>query len=295
MIRSMTGFGSASAQVDGARYVIEVRSFNGKFFKALLRLPEELQGIEPELEAALAKHLNRGSVVATVRYSDMSADAAASINTKAVQRYLQQLLEIPGLDHGPARIDVGALINLPGVVMSETGEELLERARDVLLGIAEEASKKVLHMRTREGEKVRNEFHDHLTEISDHLAAVGDRVPEVVDRYQQRLRQRMTTLLAESGAAARDEDVLREVAMFAERSDIAEEVSRLNGHIEQFGEIINAQNDKPAGRTLDFLSQEMLREANTIASKCLDGEISRRIVQIKGVIDRIKEQAQNVE
>ncbi|MHC4910569.1 MAG: DUF1732 domain-containing protein, partial [Planctomycetota bacterium] len=97
------------------------------------------------------------------------------------------------------------------------------------------------------------------------------------------------------GAAVREEDLLREVAVFAERSDISEEVSRLQGHLMQFMEIIDGDTSKPAGRTLDFLAQEMLREANTIGSKCLDVEVSRRIVEIKGSIDRLKEQAQNVE
>ena len=102
-------------------------------------------------------------------------------------------------------------------------------------------------------------------------------------------------MLADTGTDVRDEDLIREVAIYAERSDIAEEVSRLQGHLEQFAEIIDADGGEPAGRTLGFLSQEMLREANTIGSKCLDVEISRRIVEIKSAIDRIKEQAQNVE
>ena len=101
--------------------------------------------------------------------------------------------------------------------------------------------------------------------------------------------------MAESGSAIGQEDLIREVAVYAERSDISEEVSRLQGHLQQFAEILNADQGGPAGRTLDFLSQEMLREANTIASKCLDIDISREIVQIKGAIDRIKEQVQNVE
>lgn len=295
MIRSMTGFGSASTQVDGAHYVVEIRSFNSKFFKALIRLPEPLQGLEPELETTVARELTRGSVVVTVRFSDTSANAAAMINAAAVQRYLDQLFAVPGIDHGSARIDIGALFNLPGVVITETGVELLEQTRPILLPLAAEACGRVMEMRVREGETLHDDLHLHIREINENLDVVADRVSVVVDLYQDRLRQRMAALLAESGAAVRDEDLLREVAVFAERSDIAEEVSRLQGHMRQFGEIIDAGSGDPVGRTLDFLSQEMLREANTIASKCLDVEISRRIVQIKGAIDRIKEQAQNVE
>ena len=116
-------------------------------------------------------------------------------------------------------------------------------------------------------------------------------MPRVVDR----LRQRLATALKELGATVSDADLVREVAIFAERSDIAEEVARLSGHVAQFRSVIDASNPQPAGRTLDFLAQEMLREANTIASKSGDVEISRRVVEIKTAIDRIKEQAQNAE
>jgi uncharacterized protein (TIGR00255 family) len=139
------------------------------------------------------------------------------------------------------------------------------------------------------------DLHGHCDVIAGHLQVIAERAPVVVELYQERLSQRMKTLLAREGTALRDEDLLREVAIFAERSDIAEEVSRLQGHLVQFQEIIDDRSGQPVGRTLDFLSQEMLREANTIGSKCLDVEVSRRIVEIKGGIDRVKEQAQNVE
>jgi uncharacterized protein (TIGR00255 family) len=295
MIRSMTGFGSASANADGAHFSVEVRSVNNRYFKSQVRLPDELQGLEGEIESALAKRLSRGSIVVTVRYADTSANAASQINASAVQRYLEQLLAIPGLAHGSARIDIAALLALPGVVINDSQEARIEQARKVLLRLVGEACDKVLVMRTREGESLLADFHKHCALIDQHLAVVRERVPVTVQMYQDRLRQRMTALLAESGHAVREEDMLREVAVFAERSDIAEEVARLQGHLQQFESIINADGDDPAGRTLDFLSQELLREANTIGSKCLDVEISRRIVEIKGAIDRIKEQAQNVE
>ena len=121
------------------------------------------------------------------------------------------------------------------------------------------------------------------------------RAPAVVASYQDRLRVRLTAALKDLGSTVSDSDVIKEVAIFAERSDIAEEIARLGGHVEQFRSIIEPSNPQPAGRALDFLAQEMLREANTIASKSGDVEISRRVVEIKTAIDRIKEQAQNAE
>ncbi|MHC4318961.1 MAG: YicC/YloC family endoribonuclease [Planctomycetota bacterium] len=291
----MTGFGVASAEVDGARYVVEVRSLNSKYFKALVRLPEDLQGLEGELEPVLARRLSRGSVVLTVRFSDVSADAAARINAKALRQYLEQLQSAAGSGQGDLNIDMGAVLSLPGVVISDTGEALIERARPVLLGLVDKACMRVLAMRNREGVTLHDELHKHRRQIADRLAVIGRRAPEVVEQYRVRLRERIDALLAESSSALRDEDLIREVAVYAERSDITEEVARLQGHLEQFAEIIDAADEEPSGRTLDFLSQEMLREANTIASKCLDVEISREIVEVKGGIDRIKEQVQNVE
>ena len=132
-------------------------------------------------------------------------------------------------------------------------------------------------------------------QVESRLAEVRARAPEVVAAYQDRLRQRLAAALKELGQSASDADIIREVAIFAERTDIAEEVARLGGHLEQFRALIDPVNPQPAGRTLDFLAQEMLREANTIASKSGDVEISRRVVEIKTAIDRIKEQAQNAE
>jgi uncharacterized protein (TIGR00255 family) len=230
-----------------------------------------------------------------VRYADASASAAAKININAVGSYVRQLLTIPGPDHDSLRIDVGALLALPGVVIADSGEERLNVARRALLRLVDEACDRMLVMREREGRMLLQDLQKHSRQIDQHLDVVKQRVPATVQLFQERLRQRMQTLLAESGATVRDEDLLREVAVHAERTDIAEEVARLEGHLQQYREIITASNDEPAGRTLDFLSQELLREANTIASKCLDVEISRRIVEIKGAIDRIKEQVQNVE
>lgn len=295
MIRSMTGFGAASAKENGVAYVVEIRSLNNRYLKVQVRLPEELQGLEAELDTAVSRRLSRGSIVVTAKYSDTSANAAAEINTQAVQRYLEQLLNVPGLDHTAARIDLGAFINLPGVVVNGTGEERIEQARTVLMNLVDKACDGLQTMRVREGRTLQEELHRHCTVIKEHLDVVMECVPRTVEQYQDRLRQRMNALLAESGTAVRDEDLLREVAYYAERSDVAEELARLRGHLDQFQEIIDAENGEPSGRTLDFLSQEMLREANTIASKCLDVEVSRRIVEIKSGIDRIKEQVQNVE
>ncbi|MFZ9915189.1 MAG: endoribonuclease YicC domain-containing protein, partial [Phycisphaerales bacterium] len=167
--------------------------------------------------------------------------------------------------------------------------------RPIVARLVDEACDRVLAMRAREGEGISRELTRHGEAIRAALAHVAARAPQATSAYQERLRARMNSLLAEVGATAAEQDLLREVAVFAERSDVAEEVARLSGHLQQFEQVIAPAHPEPAGRTLDFLSQEMLREANTIASKSQDVEIARRVVEMKTAIDRIKEQAANAE
>ena len=287
----MTGFGSASSRNDGLALLVEVRSVNNKFFKPHIRLPDTLQGLEAELDSFLSRHFKRGSVTATIKYSDHSSRAVASLNTDAMKKYIEQIRDVD--EH--LTIDAGRLLSLPGVLMHDTGEEFLETIRPILMKLLDEACRSAIVMRNREGEALEQDLALHLDKINVHLENIKVRAPEIVTDYEQRLRQRMESLLSDIGKEVADSDLLREVAVFAERTDICEEISRLDGHIEQFRELVGGDNYEPIGRTLDFLAQEMLRESNTIASKCLDGETSRRIVEVKGAIDRIKEQVQNAE
>ncbi len=292
----MTGFGSASAEAEGCRFAVEVKSVNNRFFKAVVRVPEELSTLETEIETAVAKRLARGSVMVLVRFVPGGAVAAAEVNPDAARTALTALLAaLPVELRDRATVDLGALLAVPGVLRTDGVEGIVEFARPVVLRLVDEACAAVVETRAREGGSIARELARHGDAIETALAVVRERAPFATSAYQERLRQRMNTLLAEIGATAAESDLLREVAAFAERSDIAEEVVRLSGHLVQFREVIAPAQTEPAGRTLDFLSQEMLREANTIASKSQDVEIARRVVEMKTAIDRIKEQAANAE
>ena len=295
MIRSMTGFGGAAREESGRRFSVEIRSVNARYFKVQVRLPDELAALEADLERLLSHRLSRGSVTVSVKFSDRSADAAAAVNVAAVARYIEQLMALPGAADPAFRIDAATLLTLPGALDEATGGYLIENARPLIESLVLDAADEMITMREREGEALHADLLSHVTEIDRNLAEVAQRAQVVVELFQARLRQRMDSLLKESGVSARDEDLLREVAVFAERSDIAEEINRLGGHLVQFRDLLAADGSKPVGRTMDFLAQEMLREANTIGSKCLDVEVGRRIVEVKGAIDRLKEQVQNVE
>lgn len=296
MIRSMTGFGEASVTIGDAHYYLEVRSLNSKYFKAVIRLPEEFQVLEAELETELRHRLNRGSIFMTVKHSDVSGDVAHTINELALSKYIDQLKKLPQVASGAVKIEIAPLLSLPGVLQPPIDEEArLAAARKSLLQLLEKGCERLVQMREREGKALRSDLMLHRDVVVDRLKLVQQRSPVISAEYEKRLKNRIQQMVKDMGMAIQPVDVVREIAIAAERSDISEEVARLTGHMDQFTQILSDGEYKPVGRTLDFLTQEMLREANTIASKCGDAEISRWIVEIKGSIDRIKEQVQNVE
>ncbi|GMV27172.1 MAG: YicC family protein [Phycisphaerae bacterium] len=296
MIRSMTGFGEASAQIDGVHYFVEVRSLNNKYFKGVIRLPEAFQSLEAELESLLRQRLTRGTITLIASSNDSSASAAYTINQAALSRYIDQLKALPVVAGGDIKLDISALLALPGVLQPPADEEeRLLRARNAFTSILIKACGALVAMREREGRMLVEELLQQRQYIQDRLGRIRERCPVAVADYEQRLKSRIEMLLQGHDARVDAVDLIREIAVYAERTDIAEEVTRLSGHLDQFGQLLTAVEDRPVGRTLDFLAQEMLREANTIASKSPDAETSRLIVEIKGAIDRIKEQAQNVE
>ena len=301
MIRSMTGFGDASAQIDGVHYHVEERSLNNKYFKATIRLPEHLQALEAPIDAVLRRTLNRGTITFTAAVADTSASAAMEVNHEALSRYIEQVLAAPAMSANAASrervsIDAANLLSLPGVLRPPSDEsDRLGKAISVLEDLAGKACEQLVAMREREGEALLVDLLGERDAIVERLGEIREKAPAVVLAYETRLRERIDALLTEAGVALQPVDVIREIASYAERTDIAEEISRLGGHMEQFEQLLSAKDLKPIGRTLDFLAQEMLREANTIASKSPDSDISKRTVEIKGSIDRIKEQVQNVE
>lgn len=296
MIRSMTGFGEASTQNDGVHYFVEVRSLNNKYFKAIIRLPDEFQGLEADMEIQLKRDITRGTVTVRASCTDVSESAAYAINHKALERYIAQLRKAEPIARGELTIDAGTLLSLPGVLQPPVNEESrLIAARGAFKALLAEACEHLISMRCREGHMLVEELRSQRDLITDRLSRIATRAPGVVAEYENRLRTRLKAMVGEAGLTVDPVDLVREIAIYAEKTDIAEELQRLGGHIEQFSEMIENEDERPIGRTLDFLAQEMLREANTIASKSADSGISRLIVEIKGAIDRIKEQVQNVE
>lgn len=297
MIRSMTGFGDASAGAGGVSYTLELRSLNNKFFKLSCRLPEELLGLEAELESYLRKRVARGSFGLNLKMRLDGESAASKINEDALMAYLGHLEVVREKVHDQSmHIDLTQLLAMPGVMQpAQDAEAMLKTARPVVIKLLDGALAKLLSMRTTEGAALATDLSGLLNVILEKVEVVAERSPRVVDEYHDKLRARVDELMAKAQLKVNETDLIREVAVFADRADIAEELTRMRGHVAQFREVIAADDDAPAGRTLDFLAQEMLREANTMGSKCNDAQISRCVVELKSTIDRIKEQVQNVE
>jgi len=293
MIVSMTGFGDASAERGGTHYAVEVRSLNNRFFKPVIKLPDTLSGLEPELEGMLRERLGRGSITYILKTRTDSPEVAYRLNVAALQTYLDQLRQVKGLGE-MVQIDLAGLVSLPGVCQ-EPRDDVDEMAAHgpVVRELTARAIDKLSAMRKREGEVLFADLMKHVTIIRTNLSEIAALAPGVVEEYHRRLRDRVTKLLAAAEAQVSQVDLIKEVAVFAERADVAEEITRLGAHTTAFEQA--CRSGEHAGRKLDFIAQEMLREANTIAAKANDAELARRVIEIKGAIDRVKEQVQNVE
>ena len=292
MLRSMTGFGSASCSEGGLTVGVEVRSVNNRHRKCLVRLPEEFLPLEGPLERAVAEHFQRGSLTVSVRVQESEGSQAGRIDEQAFQRYLSQLLAMPGVDHSATKIDLAGILNLPGVVVFEE-EERMTQIGALAHSAAKEACEQLQRMREVEGQALEQDLLTQCDAIEERLSTIRLALPGISQHHEDRMLQRMREMLESLNVSEDPRDLVREVAFFAERSDISEEVTRMDAHLLQFRELLTG-ND-PVGRTLDFLTQEMLRETNTIGSKVQQVDVSRAIVEIKSAVDRLKEQVQNVE
>jgi uncharacterized protein (TIGR00255 family) len=225
---------------------------------------------------------------------NISGEAFFDIDENAMKTYVHRLSNLLGDDDEHSRIDLASLLSLPGIVQPVVpDQEQLEKMRQVILSLTQDAFDMLKQSRTEEGKSLTADMLVNLDRIADNLKVVRGRVGGVVEEYHARLKERVDQLLAKAQLNI-DQDLLaREVAVFADRSDIAEELSRLTAHLEQFRKC--CQTGGAVGRRLDFITQEMLREANTIASKSSDTMINQSVIEMKCAIDRIKEQVQNVE
>jgi uncharacterized protein (TIGR00255 family) len=292
----MTGYGEASYQSDTLSLAVELRALNNRYLKVSLRALEPYNLLEPEFEKVIRRTVRRGTIQVHLRMRRQQSTGDFQINATALKSYVQQLrglFEELGLrDRG--EVLLGQALALPGVVPEPGANALnLEEEWPLLERVLEQALTKLQAMRQEEGKAMTQELLQHRDHIAGQLARIRDRAPGVSLAFRDRLLERVRQLLAELDVQIDRSDLIKEVSIFAERSDIAEEVTRLASHLDQFQEIMN--ESESTGRKLEFLTQEMFREANTIGSKASDVTISKHVVEIKGTLEKIRELVQNVE
>jgi len=294
MINSMTGYGYAEGQFDDVIYAVEIRSVNSRYFKARIRVPEMFGFLEEDIDRLLRDSLSRGTVSCVIRPRSVPVESLYNIDESALKSYMGVLKKAADSVDVDSTIDIAALMALPGVVLPALiDEQKALQLKEKILEITEEAAGQVRQMRAAEGAALAADLQAQCEAMKEQLTFIRENCDDVLKGYRDKLKRRIDELLSEGKLKIDEATLAREVAVFADRSDISEELARLGSHLERFNE--SCQSGGQSGRRLDFISQEMLREANTIASKAFDMEIINRIVEIKCRIDRIKEQVQNIE
>ncbi|MBP7051709.1 MAG: YicC family protein [Phycisphaerae bacterium] len=294
MLNSMTGYGEAAGELEGVSYAVEVKTVNNRYLKTIIKLPEGVTFLEEEIDRELRKRLSRGTVNYVLRLRGASAGALFEIDQAALASIVSRLKAISSSVGATGTIDLAGLLALPGIVQPvQPDEEQSARIKQLVLHLTGQALDKLQQMREAEGRFLQADLDKHCDIMVQELNAIRKWSGSVVLEYAKRLRRRVEELLAEAKLKLDEQTLAREVAILADRSDISEEMARLDAHLQQFRQI--CKTDGQAGRRLDFLSQEMLREANTVASKAADADIAKSVVDIKCCIERLKEQIQNIE
>jgi len=288
MIASMTGFARREATGPWGTLVCELRSVNHRFLECSFRLPDELRITEPELRQVATRELKRGKVDCTLTYRPShGAETALEIDRPALDRVVARVSELATVFPNHHTVNLMDVLRWPGVVREDSagGEELLGGARKLFI----EAVADMVATRAREGVRLRELIEQRCTSLESLVAVVRARLPEVQARVRERLNERLAELKAQV-----DQDRLeQELALLLQRLDVDEELDRLTGHIEEIRRVTAA--NEPAGRRLDFLMQELNREANTLSSKSQDLETTRAAVEMKVTIEQMREQVQNIE
>jgi uncharacterized protein (TIGR00255 family) len=291
---SMTGFGDARHERSGHALSAEVRTINNRHFKLNLRTTEGYGALESRIEAVVREYVRRGTVNVNVRIRHMSSAGDYRVNPEVLEAYVDQLQKIAAKRNLPEEMRLESLIGLPGVI-----EELSTEAHDadnvwpLLEPTLRAALENLTEMRMAEGNALSDDLRRQCETVDASLKNIAARSPQIVEGYRQRLQDRVGEALAQFKVAIEPLDLVREVCVFADRSDISEEIVRLRSHLGQFAQAMQAADS--AGRKLEFICQEMGRETNTIGSKASDAEISHEVVEIKTALERIREQIQNVE
>jgi len=290
----MTGYGRTESVVNSRKYTVEIKSLNHRYLEISLRLPAALSPLELEIKKKISGRFTRGRIDANIRMDSeygYISESKYELNLPLIRNYYELLVKLR------EELALNDEITLTMMTAFRDAFVLKESSPDLsvllgeLEGILDNAMVVLLEMRKKEGENIYRDLMLRIDLITKSLDSIALRAPQVVLEYQKRLIERVKELTG--GMALDDLRLAQEVAFMADKSDITEEIVRFKSHILQFGDLLHSVD--AAGRNIDFLLQEMIREVNTIGSKSSDAEISRKVIEIKTELARIREQAQNIE
>ena len=291
---SMTGFGTSNLRSKDLTVSTEIKTVNNRYLKISLRVSEGYGLHEPQMENLIRKKISRGTVTVFVRVVREYKAGDTRINESLLRTYFEQVQAI-GHSLGVAPPSLEKFLELPGVIQEERvlSEEHAKMTEEIVLQSLEEAVAELQKMRQMEGESMRKDLSLNLESLKIEIAAVEKLAPTVVKHYRQKLTERIGKLMNENNFVLDAADLAREIALFADKSDISEEIVRFRSHLVQFADVLG--KEECCGRKLDFLTQEMFRETNTIGSKSNDAEIIKHVIEMKTAIERMREMLQNVE
>lgn len=290
-MQSMTGYGRCRLERDGREMTVELKSVNHRFLDIAVRMPRNLGFLEDVIRKELSTRINRGHVDVFVTYANTRDDArVVNVDVPLLSAYKEAIDTIGHVTHAREDMSVSQYARLPDVLTVSEREEDREAVEMLIREVLGEAMNELCQMRSREGERLRADVLDKITTLQTLRDAIAQRAPSVVEDYRDKLQARLSQLIS---GQLDEQRLAQEVALFADRAAIDEELVRLKSHFAQIAALCDAQ--EAVGRRLDFLVQELNREVNTIGSKASDLQIAQNVVSAKAEIEKLREQVQNIE
>ncbi len=292
MIKSMTGYGRAEQLFDSYKINVEIKSVNNRYLDVNTKVYKQYSFIEEVVRECVSSALSRGKVDIFVQIETVGEEEiVVSLNDGVVKGYREAMEKISDVANVPDDIAVSSFLRLPDVFVIEKQEKDKDKISKDAKEVIEKAIRDLSDNRQREGERLKNFFDSCIVNIKEILSVIKERSPQTVDEYKQKMKERIEDIL--SGVEVDESRLLTEVGIFADKVNITEEIIRFESHLKEYAHLL--MSDVAIGRKLDFIIQELNREANTMGSKCNDYIISKSVVELKSEIEKLREQVQNIE
>lgn len=292
MIKSMTGFGRGVCEDEKRSFRVEMRAVNHRYLDLNIRMPKSLMSLEEKMKKIISNSISRGKIDVFITYQNFSKEDQEVLYNESLSKQYVLILEKMSKEFDlEGKPTVSLLASFPDVLYTKEKEENMDEIWALLETALKESVESMVEMKIREGEALKGDLLEKAKTIHDFMGIIKSLDQQVIPKYKERLEERISTLLE---TVPVDENRLAlEIAMYTDKASIDEEITRLDSHMDQMAKFL--EEDQPIGRKLDFLAQEMNREANTMASKSVDLEITNTVLQIKNEIEKIREQMQNIE